>query len=113
MRRICPHCSTMVPCGPKAKEVFVRKGLKPPAELPKANGCDSCHHSGYSGRTGIFEVLEIDRAMEELIFSGALHSTIEEAAVRSGTSLLLIQALKKVINRTTSLEEVFRVAAYA
>jgi type IV pilus assembly protein PilB len=113
LRKICPHCSKMVPCGPKAKEVFVRKGLEPPAELPKANGCDSCHHSGYSGRTGIFEVLEIDRAMEELVFSGALHSTIEEAAVRSGTSLLLTQALKKVVNRTTSLEEVFRVAAYA
>jgi len=113
LRKICPHCSTMVPCGPKAKEVFVRKGLKPPAELPKANGCDSCHYSGYSGRTGVFEVLEIDRAMGELVFSGALCSTIEEAAVRSGTSLLLTQALKKVIDRATSLEEVFRVAAYA
>jgi type IV pilus assembly protein PilB len=113
LRKICPHCSTMVPCGPKAKQIFIRKGLKPPAELPKANGCDSCHQSGYSGRTGIFEVLEIDRAMEELIFSGALHSTIEETAIKSGTSLLITQALKKVINQVTSLEEVFRVAAYA
>lgn len=113
LRRICPHCSTMVPAGPEEKEAFVRNGLEPPAELPKANGCDSCYHSGYRGRTGIFEVLEVDRAMEGLIFSGALHSTIEEAAVRSGTSLLLTQALKKVLNGTTSLEEVFRVAAYA
>jgi type IV pilus assembly protein PilB len=51
--------------------------------------------------------------MEELIFNGALHSTIEDAAIKSGTSLLLKQALKKVISGETSLEEVFRVAAYA
>ena len=113
LRKICPHCSTMVPTRPEDKKAFVRNGLEPPAELPKANGCDNCHQSGYRGRTGIYEVLEVDRAIEELIFNGALHSTIEDAAIKSGTSLLLKQALKKVINGDTSLEEVFRVAAYA
>ena len=113
LRKICPHCSTMAPTRPEDKKAFVRNGLEPPVELPKANGCDNCHHSGYRGRTGIYEVLEVDRAMEELIFNGALHSSIEDAAIKSGTSLLLKQALKKVINRDTSLEEVFRVAAYA
>ena len=113
LRKICPHCSTMVPTMLEDKKAFVRNGLEPPAELPKANGCDNCHHSGYRGRTGIYEVLEVDREMEELIFNGALHSTIEDAAIKCGTSLLLKQALKKVVNRETSLEEVFRVAAYA
>ena len=113
LRKICPHCSTMVPTRPEDKKAFVRNGLEPPAELPKANGCDNCHQSGYRGRTGIYEVLEVDREMEELIFNGALHSTIEDAAIKSGTNLLLKQALKKVINGETSLEEVFRVAAYA
>jgi type IV pilus assembly protein PilB len=113
LRKICPHCSTMVPARSEEKKAFVRNGLEPPAELPKANGCDNCHQSGYRGRTGIYEVLEVDREMEELIFNGALHSTIEDAAIKSGTSLLLKQALKKVINGETSLEEVFRVAAYA
>jgi type IV pilus assembly protein PilB len=103
----------MVPTRPEDKKAFVRNGLEPPAELPKANGCDNCHQSGYRGRTGIYEVLEVDREMEELIFNGALHSTIEDAAIKSGTNLLLKQALKKVINGETSLEEVFRVAAYA
>ena len=113
LRKICPHCSTMAPTRSEDEKAFVRNGLEPPAELPKANGCDNCHHSGYRGRTGIYEVLEVDRAIEELIFNGALHSTIEDAAIKSGTSLLLKQALKKVINGETSLEEVFRVAAYA
>jgi type IV pilus assembly protein PilB len=113
LRKICPHCSTVVPTRSEDEKAFVRNGLEPPAELPKANGCDNCHHSGYRGRTGIYEVLEVGREMEELIFNGALHSTIEDAAIKSGTSLLLKQALKKVINGETSLEEVFRVAAYA
>ncbi len=113
LRKICPHCSTMVPTGSEDKKAFVRNGLEPPVELPKANGCDNCRQSGYRGRTGIYEVLEVDRAIEELIFNGALHSTIEDAAIKSGTSLLLKQALKKAVNGETSLEEVFRVAAYA
>ena len=113
LRKICPHCSTMVPTRSEDKKAFVRNGLEPPVELPKANGCDNCRQSGYRGRTGIYEVLEVDRAIEELIFNGALHSTIEDAAIKSGTSLLLKQALKKVIKGETSLEEVFRVAAYA
>ena len=113
LRKICPHCSTMVPTRSEDKKAFVRNGLEPPVELPKANGCENCRQSGYRGRTGIYEVLEVDRAIEELIFNGALHSTIEDAAIKSGTSLLLKQALKKVIKGETSLEEVFRVAAYA
>ena len=113
LRKICPHCSTMVPTGSEDKKAFVRNGLEPPVELPKANGCENCRQSGYRGRTGIYEVLEVDRAIEELIFNGALHSTIEDAAIKSGTSLLLKQALKKAVNGETSLEEVFRVAAYA
>lgn len=103
----------MVPTRPEDKKAFVHNGLEPPVELPKANGCDNCRQSGYRGRTGIYEVLEVDRAIEELIFNGALHSTIEDAAIKSGTSLLLKQALKKAVNGETSLEEVFRVAAYA
>ena len=113
LRKICPHCSTMVPTRSEDKKAFVRNGLEPPAELPKANGCENCRQSGYRGRTGIYEVLEVNREMEKLIFNGALHSTIEDAAIKSGTSLLLKQALKKAVNGETSLEEVFRVAAYA
>jgi type IV pilus assembly protein PilB len=49
--------------------------------------------------------------MEGLIFSGAVHGVIEEAAIKSGTSLLLKQALKKARDQVTSLEEVLRVVA--
>jgi type IV pilus assembly protein PilB len=113
VRRICPHCSIKASPGPRVKEIFVRNGLKPPSQLTKPKGCYSCHHSGYKGRTGIYEVLCVDREMEDLIFAGAPRGKIEEAAVRSGTSLMFKQGLKKVIRQITSIEEVLRVVAYA
>ncbi|MFZ0613658.1 MAG: GspE/PulE family protein, partial [Desulfobacterales bacterium] len=69
--------------------------------------------NGYNGRIGIFEVLEVDRAMEELISAGAIHSRIQEIAVKAGTSLMFKQALKKVAGQVTSIEEIQRVVANA
>nr|HID58592.1 type II/IV secretion system protein [Desulfobacterales bacterium] len=99
VRKVCPRCSVKAAPGPREKEIFVRNGLKPPSELPRSKGCDNCHNSGYKGRTGIYEVLYVDREMEELIFAGAPRGKIEEAAVRSGTSLMFKQGLKKVIRQ--------------
>ncbi|MDY6972219.1 MAG: GspE/PulE family protein, partial [Thermodesulfobacteriota bacterium] len=113
LRRVCLNCSTRKAPSPEEENIFVRNGLKPPSDLPRPKGCDRCNNSGYSGRSGIFEVLEVDRAIEELIFSGAPHSVIEEAAVKSGMNLMLKQALKNVLNHVTTLEEVLRVVAYA
>jgi type IV pilus assembly protein PilB len=110
IRRICPQCFTTSPITPKEKEIFVENGLRPPDQLPRPQGCESCFHTGYKGRTGIFEVLSANREIEELIIKHALTSSIEEVGVKSGTQLLFTQALRKAANQITSLEEVFRVA---
>lgn len=110
IRRICPQCFTTSPTTPKEKEIFVENGLKPPDQLPRPQGCESCFHTGYKGRIGIFEVLLANREIEELIIKRALASSIEEVGVKSGTQLLFTQALRKAANQITSLEEVFRVA---
>jgi type IV pilus assembly protein PilB len=111
VRKLCFQCVTQRAPTPEEADLFARNGLEVPVELSGANGCDICHNSGYSGRMGIYEIILIDRAMEELIFSGALRSIIEAAAIKSGTSLLLQQGLQKVCNQATSLEEVLRVIA--
>lgn len=113
LRRLCPHCSTQAEPTQEDRDVFVQNGLDPPPILPKAVGCDSCFNSGYSGRAGIYEVVQIDREIQELIFAGSLHRLIEDAAIKAGTSLMLRQALKKVIARITTLDEIFRVIDYA
>ncbi len=113
LRKLCPHCFTQEEPNSKEKQIFVRYGLEPPALLSRAVGCASCLNSGYSGRAGIYELIQVDREIQELIFEGALSSRIEDAAVRSGSTLMFKQGLKKVIAGVTSLEEVLRVVAYA
>lgn len=113
LRLICPHCSTREAPLESEKEIFTSNDIEVPSEILKPGGCDACHNSGYRGRTGIYEVICMDRTMEELIFSGAVQGKIEEAATAAGTSLLLPQALRKVASGITSLEEVFRVVAHA
>jgi type IV pilus assembly protein PilB len=113
IRKVCPKCSKMVPSENHEKDIFLRNDLDPPDELPKHVGCDSCHNTGYTGRTGSFEVLIVDRDIEEMISSAAPHGKIEETAINAGTTLMLKQALKKVARNITTLEEVLRVIADA
>ena len=111
LRKVCMHCFTQTDTAPEEAEIFRRNGIEPPAQLSRAVGCSSCNNSGYSRRAGVYEIIQINREIESLIFSGAPHSAIEEAAVKSGTSLLVKQALKKAYDQVTPLEEVLRVVA--
>ena len=112
LRKICPRCAVTQPVEPREREMFVRSGIDPPSHVRWPVGCNYCHKTGYRGRTGIYEVLRVDREVEDLIAMGASRSRIEEAAVRSGTRLLQKQSLIKVANQITSLEEASRVVAH-
>jgi type IV pilus assembly protein PilB len=109
VRLLCPHCAVRRPSEAREKEIFAQNGLEPPAEIAQPVGCDSCFQSGYRGRIGVYEVIAVDRTIEKLIFSGALHREIEDAARSAGTTLMFRQALKKVAQQLTSIEEVMRV----
>jgi type IV pilus assembly protein PilB len=109
VRLLCPHCCKMKPIEPHEAEIFEHNDMPVPAEVAKATGCDNCFKSGYRGRVGVYEVFQVNRTIEKLIFSGALHREIEDAAIESGTTLMFKQALKKVSKHQTSLEEVMRV----
>jgi type IV pilus assembly protein PilB len=111
MRKICTQCVKMAALNDDDRELFIQNQLEPPKMVPKPVGCEDCYHTGYSGRTAIYEVVSVDRNMKELIFAEALQSVFEEHAVQHGTSLFPRQALKKVINQLTTLEEVYRIIA--
>ncbi len=113
IRKACTQCGQLIDMPPEIKTPFVDNDLDPPEKVIQAVGCESCYNSGYSGRTGIYEVIRIDKAIEELIFSGALKSTIEAEAIKAGTSLMFKQALRKVANHITAMDEVYRVVADA
>ena len=113
IRKACTQCSQIIDAPPEIEGPFRDNDLDPPEKVIQAVGCESCYNSGYSGRTGIYEVIQINKAIEQLIFSGALKSTIEAEAIKAGTSLMFKQALRKVANHTTAMDEVYRVVADA
>lgn len=72
-------------------------------------GCKMCHGTGYQGRLGIFEVLEVSNAIKELIVGKNDSDVIEAKAIEEGMSTMLDDGLEKVARGITTVEEVLRV----
>jgi len=85
--------------------------LPPPGTLWEAVGCDECHGSGYSGRTGLYEVLSITEEVRRLAIKRASGSVIKEAALKDGMRTLRDDGAHKLLSGMTTMEEVMRVTA--
>ncbi|MEA1963126.1 MAG: type II/IV secretion system protein [Patescibacteria group bacterium] len=77
--------------------------------LYKGKGCKVCSGSGYKGRVGIFEVMEMNEAIKEKVLKKASSVEIEKIAEKTGMSTMLEDGINKVLNGATTLDEVFRV----
>jgi type II secretory ATPase GspE/PulE/Tfp pilus assembly ATPase PilB-like protein len=75
-------------------------------------GCAACDETGYSGRTGIFEVLEADDAIREAIASGVSSATLAHIAAERGHRSLHHDAADKIVAGITSFNEVERVVGW-
>ena len=75
------------------------------------NGCDSCNHTGYKGRIGIYEVLKNDESVQRLIVSSASSESIEQQAVKDGMVKMQLDGLIKALRGETTIGEVLRVTA--
>lgn len=71
--------------------------------------CGDCNFTGYKGLVGLFEIFEINEEMEDLILRSPTISEIEKVAIKNGMVTLLQDGLIKVLEGTTSLDEVLRV----
>lgn len=78
-------------------------------KIYKPAGCDQCRNSGYKGRNGIFEVLEVDEDIKKLIAQKATSKEIENKAKEKGMLTMIEDGFLKVILGITSIEEVLRV----
>lgn len=111
VRTLCPHCMAW-----RALDVDVEALLGMVTDeantlkLPQAVGCHECNHTGFKGRTAIYEVLAVDDAMRALIYSHASEQKLNELA-RSCAPSIREDGLKKVLAGKTTLEEVLRVTA--
>lgn len=75
----------------------------------KGMGCKACGHTGYKGRVGLYEVLEMSDGIKKIILKGGSSDEIEEEAVKSGMVTMLENGIEKALSGVTSLEEIIRV----
>lgn len=77
--------------------------------LYRAKGCITCNNTGYKGRMGVFEFLRVTENMRELILRRAGAAEIKELAIKEGMQTLRMEGINKIIDGTTSVEEILRV----
>ncbi|HEY5152635.1 MAG TPA: ATPase, T2SS/T4P/T4SS family, partial [Candidatus Saccharimonadales bacterium] len=75
------------------------------------DGCDSCNHTGYKGRLGIYEVLNNSLNIQKMIVGNSTSEAIELAAVQDGMLTMQLDGLVKALRGQTSIEEVLRVTS--
>lgn len=107
VRTLCTHCKQ--PHQPDAEECRLL-GVTQASEtiIHRAKGCEHCNLSGYRGRTGIHELLQIDEHIRELIHNGKGEQAIEKY-VRQHSPSIRADGFSKVLKGITTLEEVLRV----
>ena len=109
IRKVCPHCRVERPATPAELEFLSFHGpVSDQQSVSEAKGCEQCFHTGYSGRTGVFEIQTFDDEFRRLILSGADREQIVERARRRGMISLRSAAARKVLTGVTTLEEVHR-----
>ena len=114
VRLICPECRIALPAGLAAEEWRqVRPGaattLKEPEHLFAGQGCPACAHTGYRGRTGIYELVLVEEPVRELIIQRADAGTMRQKATSLGMQTLAGDGWRKVAQGLTTVQEVLRV----
>ncbi|MFZ3233493.1 MAG: GspE/PulE family protein [Patescibacteria group bacterium] len=128
IRRLCPHCRKAIAADKlePRMQASVKKAISRTNKTELTSrvsmeilqnpvfyepvGCDQCGNSGYSGRVGIYEIMEIGPEIKKLILEGASGVLINETAIDAGMISLEQDGIMKALNGLTSLDEVYAAA---
>ena len=118
IRVLCPVCKKRVKLEGEAKKYVLEKlknmpgkiKVKEPLYAFEPKGCKKCNFVGYSGRKGIFEVLEMTENLADIIIHGSSEKAMMEEARHQGMNTMEEDGVIKVLKGDTSLEELMRVA---
>ena len=109
VRRICSFCKEPLDVpAPALQELGFKQTEVGSLSLFRGRGCDRCTHTGYKGRVGLYEVLEVDEEIRELILSGASSHELRQRAIANGMVTLRGSGLQKIRDGMTTIEEVVR-----
>jgi type IV pilus assembly protein PilB len=121
IRVLCPHCKKKTKPNPSVKDFILRQINSLPDEIKKEIkiptefeifvplGCKKCEFSGYLGRTGVFEVLKMTDSLAAVITEKPTPEKLEVEAKRQNMITMLQDGILKVLNGTTSIEEILRI----
>lgn len=109
VRRICPHCSEPTLQNPEVAQRM--RYTLPPDGMPgfRGKGCVHCHGTGYRGRVGLYEVLQMTDTLRHLIGRGASLLEITEVTRKNGQRTLFDDGFEKVRQGLTTLDELLRI----
>ena len=106
VRRLCPHCRQTCTATKERRQLLGEEGAALPEVTYSAQGCDQCRGTGYHGRVGVFETVIADDAVRDAVLRGAPEDEVRQIMRHGGAVSLTADALVKVRDAITSLEEV-------
>ena len=109
VRKNCPKCSKEYEPKDREREIL---GLKDNEDIKliKGEGCPYCNGTGYKGRVGIYEILDINKEVRETISLGENSDKIRECAIKNGMKTLKDACVEHVLEGITTVDELMRVA---
>ncbi len=109
VRRVCTNCKIEDDVPPPALEqIGFTPDLAATVKPKKGSGCEKCNKTGYKGRVGLYEVMEITDELRELILVGASALELRRKAIEEGMITLRGSGLRKITEGVTTIEEVLR-----
>ena len=110
VRVVCPKCKEPdKPPMAEIKSAMISSDRLATANFMRGRGCNYCHHTGYRGRKGIFEMMAMNATIREMTFNREPTQTIRRKARTSGMRTLLEDGLLKALRGITTLEEVLSI----
>ena len=108
VRRTCPHCSAPYEPTPEELAAYERDMGHSGTIMYKGVGCNFCSNTGYLDRTGLFELLQFNEGMRDILQSGAGISEIRTRAISDGMTTMRLDGMQKVKQGITTPSEVLR-----
>ena len=106
VRRICPDC-TAPHTVTDSESALLSHAIAAGETVQRGAGCDACHNQGFQGRLPLYEIIEVDRALEQLIHEGASEAALQDRARETGPGILA-DGVGKLRAGQTTVEEVAR-----
>ena len=109
IRRVCEECSEEYVPNREELEFYGLTNWEGAGQsIRKAKGCEACDKTGYRGRTGVFEIMEVTPHISKMISNKVSADVLQIEAEKEGMLTMRVDGLRKVLTGITTLEEVFR-----